>query len=195
MEIVHKLLSLTVRCFYDPKSIVIFDLLIRNSILSDEELALAMKDKPKEINRICYRLKTDGIIRVESRWEALENDFKKRSKTSKSYYFIDMAHAVNAIKFKIYKIGKIIEKKVQDQMNNLPFVCSPCNREFNALDMLTLETNASKIPICDYCSGELVLDQKNEVSKENSERFVKFMNECKPIVDLLKMSDSLILPE
>ena len=195
MEIVQKLLSQTVRCFYDPKSVIIFDLLIKNSILSDEDLAVALKDKAKEVNRVCYKLRADGMIKVESRWEALENDFKKRSKASKSYYFIDFPHAVNAIKFKIYRIGKIIEKKVQDQMNNLPFVCTPCNREFNALDMLTLETNADKIPVCDYCGGELYLDQKNEASKENSEKFINFMNECKPIVDLLKLTDSIIIPE
>lgn len=195
MEVVRKLLIQTVRCFYDPKSVIIFDLLINNSILSDEELAVALKDKTKEINKVCYKLRADGMIRVEARWEALENDFKKRSKTSKSYYFIDFATALNSIKYKIFKIGKIIEKQVQDQMNNLPFVCTPCNREFNALDMLTLETNADKIPLCDYCHGELFLDQKNEASKEKSEKFIKFMNECKPIVDLLKLADSIIIPE
>jgi transcription initiation factor TFIIE subunit alpha len=195
MDIVLKLLTQTVRCFYDAKSVIIYDLLIKNTILSDEDLALALKDKSKEVNKVCYKLRADGMVRVESRWEALENDYKKRSKTSKSYYFVDYALALNSIKYKIYKIGKIIEKQVQDQMNNMPFICSPCNREFQTLDMLTLETNADKIPLCDYCHGELYLDQKKEASKENSEKFIKFMNQCKPIVDMLKLTDSLIIPE
>ena len=43
--------------------------------------------------------------------------------------------------------------------------------------MLTLESNADKIPLCDYCHGELFLDQKNEASKEKSENFIKFIDE------------------
>jgi hypothetical protein len=63
------------------------------------------------------------------------------------------------------------------------------------LDMLTLDTNDDKIPLCDVCMHELKLDERNIDTGKTSEKFTKFMRESKPIIDLLKLTDSIIIPE
>jgi hypothetical protein len=107
----------------------------------------------------------------------------------------------------------MIDKEYEDQIANLPYRCQTCEKEFNVLDMLTLDKNMEQIPICDVCSGELQLDQKAADSTGTSEKYTRytshchtrkisklrfvnsFMNECKPIVDLLKLTDSIVIPE
>ena len=51
-----------------------------------------------------------------------------------------------------------------------------------------------QIPMCDICENELELDNTLDTSSSNA-KYVKFMNESKPIIDLLKKADELVIPE
>ena len=59
-------------------------------------------------------------------------------------------------------------------MANLPYRCPNCEKEYNALDMLSLDTNDEKIPICDICSTELELDERTSNNTGMSEKFTKY---------------------
>lgn len=61
-------------------------------------------------------------------------------------------------------------------MANLPYKCSQCEKEFNALDMLSLETNNEMIPMCDICQAELQLDERAANAAGTSEKFTKYLN-------------------
>ncbi len=60
-------------------------------------------------------------------------------------------------------------------MANLPYKCTNCEKEFNALDMLSLDTNDEKIPICDICQCELQLDERAANAAGTSEKFTKYV--------------------
>ncbi|KAI8896900.1 hypothetical protein BC833DRAFT_595757, partial [Globomyces pollinis-pini] len=144
MDIVKNLIHRVTRAYYDHKDIIVMDLLLLNDTVRDDQLAASLGVPLKDLQKVCGKLKLHGLLQVESRFEELKpgenqrKEYKEKRKVSRSYYFIDYKVAVNVIKFKIYKIGKIIEKEVQKNITHLPYKCRVCQKEFSALDMLSL---------------------------------------------------------
>jgi transcription initiation factor TFIIE subunit alpha len=85
------------------------------------------------------------MIQTTARWEELPKDnlkkeFKERRKNNRTYYYIDYARAVNVIKLKIFKIGKMIDNEVHQQVTESHlYKCPRCSKGFSALDMLGLD--------------------------------------------------------
>ncbi|KAJ3267601.1 hypothetical protein HDV01_004667 [Terramyces sp. JEL0728] len=50
------------------------------------------------------------------------------------------------------------------------------------------------IPLCDNCNTELQIDLQNK-SDSSNEKSIKYMSEAKPILDLLKQTDSITIKE
>ncbi|KNC97721.1 transcription factor TFIIE subunit TFA1 [Spizellomyces punctatus DAOM BR117] len=188
--ILRKLVALVARAYYEPKHIIVLDLLSRVNSQRDEELARALRVQSKELHKVCGKLKSDGLVKVEARGEqigpAVEN--RPQRKINRSYYYIDYKHFVDVVKWKIYKIGKMIEKEVQMQMANMPYKCPVCNKEFSALDFAMLDKTANMVPLCDVCRVEIQQGSAGLDSTGVSEKYTKFMNESQPIVELLKQN-------
>jgi transcription initiation factor TFIIE subunit alpha len=201
LQVCKDLLQLVGRAFYEDRELIVLDILQQNDSIRDDQLASALGVNIKDLQKICGKLKVTGMIQTTARWEELgkgefvKKEYKERRKINRTYYYIDYARAVNVIKLKIYKIGKMIDKEVHQTVTetNL-YKCPTCAKGFAALDMLTLEMTNEQIPICDVCLSELELDEQRDTNSSNA-KYVKFMNESKPIVELLKRTDSLVIPE
>ncbi|TPX60300.1 hypothetical protein PhCBS80983_g01849 [Powellomyces hirtus] len=196
-DILRKLVSLVARAYYEPKHVIVFDILLKVNSQRDEELAKALRVQSKELHKICGKLKLDGLLKVEARSELVGPvvEGKQQRKISRSYYYIDYKLFVDVVKWKIYKIGKMIEKEVQMQMANMPYKCPLCLKEYSALDFAMLHKTADMMPLCDICNIPIEVGSSGVDSTGVSEKYTKFMNESQPIVELLKQTDKLIIPE
>ncbi|KAI9091539.1 hypothetical protein DFS34DRAFT_323564 [Phlyctochytrium arcticum] len=196
-EILKRLVALVARAYYEPKHIVVLDLLCRVNSQRDEELAKQMRVQAKELHKVCGKLKLDGLIKVEARAELVGPvlDSRPQRKISRSYYYIDYKHFVDVVKFRIYRIGKIIEKEVQEQIANMPYKCPNCGREYSALDFAMLDKTENMIPLCDVCKIEIQQGTTGTDATGTSEKYTRFMSESQPIVDLLKQTDKMVIPE
>jgi transcription initiation factor IIE alpha subunit len=127
--------------------------------------------------------------------EIYVKEYKDKKKITRAYYYIDYPRAINVIKYKLYKNGKLIDNQVNQQAAAMPFKCKnlSCECEYSALDMLDLEMTIDQIPLCRYCSTELELAEQDQ-SVGNAE-YVKFMNETSKILELLKKTEDLELHE
>ena len=96
---------------------------------------------------------------------------REKRKASKSYFYIDYHHVINMIKYKIYKIRKSIEKEEQAQMTQLPYRCPYCDKQYSALDALTLQRTPEMLFLCEECNVPLEPDE-NDTNATN-ERYVK----------------------
>ncbi|KAJ1343104.1 hypothetical protein BSLG_002130 [Batrachochytrium salamandrivorans] len=173
--------------------------------IRDDQLASALGINNKDLQKVCGILRVQGMLKVETRWEEVvlkerpdaqphTKAFRDKLKRSKSYYYIDYRHFVNVVKFKIYKIGKMIEKEVEAEITQMPYKCPLCTKEFSALDMLSLERTSDSMPLCDICGSEVQLDESTG-SKNSSATYTRFMNESRPIVELLKQTDKIVIPD
>ncbi|KAJ3308140.1 hypothetical protein HDV04_001726 [Boothiomyces sp. JEL0838] len=48
-------------------------------------------------------------------------EYKDKRKENRAYYYIDYELAVNVIKFKTYRIGKMLENQVKQNINQLMY--------------------------------------------------------------------------
>ncbi|KAJ3162677.1 hypothetical protein HDU86_003650 [Geranomyces michiganensis] len=196
-EILRKLVALVARAYYEPKHVVVFDILVKVNSQRDEELAKALRVQTKELHKICGKLKLDGLLKFEGRAELVGpvTEGKQQRKINRTYYYIDYKVFVDVVKWKIYKIGKMIEKEVQMQMANMPYKCPRCSKEYSALDFAMLSKTANLMPLCDICGVEIIAGSTGVDSAGVSEKYTKFMDESQPIVELLKQTDKLIIPQ
>ncbi|KAJ3189128.1 hypothetical protein HDU85_002753 [Gaertneriomyces sp. JEL0708] len=192
-----KLVALVARAYYEPKHVIVFDLLSSFNSCKDDFLARCLRIQTKELHKICGTLKLQGLIKVETRPEPVGPPIegKPQRKVNKSYYYIDYKQFVDVVKWKIYKIGKMIEKEVQMQMANMPYICPTCQKSYSALDFLSLAKSPSMLPLCEICSTPLVEGRSRDSTSQMSEKYTKFMTESLPLVNILKEVDKYKIPE
>jgi transcription initiation factor TFIIE subunit alpha len=199
--VVQDLLHFVSRAFYEHKEIIVMDILLQNDCVRDDQLASALGLNIKDLQKVCGTLNRAGLLKVKARWEELNpnevrKEYREKRKISRSYYYIDYPRAINVIKLKIYKIGKLIDKEVNKNVTQMPFKCTDnnCLQEYSALDMLDLEMTDNQIPLCRYCMNELELCEPDKDTMGNAQ-YVKFMNESKIILDFLKKTEDFVLDE
>lgn len=190
-----QLVGFVARAFYEPRLALILNLLGSVNSLRNEKIAEYLHiPHAKDCNKLCTRLKQEGLLRLEQRPELTGPEGRQR-RVPRNFWHIDYKLFINVVKWKIYKIGKAIEKEDEDKVAAMPYKCTGCGKEFNALDFAFLEKTVDMVPLCDVCTREIEVDDNVIKSNGLSEKFINFMNECKPIVDLLKLIDKLDIPD
>lgn len=192
----RRLVGYVGRAFYDPRATLILDILATVNSMRDEHLATYLHlQHTKESNKLCSLLKQDGLMKVEMHTEVSASgpDGKQR-KTPRAYWHIDYKLFVNVVKWKIYKIGKEIERMDNSKVAIMPYRCTGCHKEFSALDFAFLEKTVDMVPLCDLCNREIEVDEEAANTNGMSEKFTLFMDQCKPIIELLKQIDEINIP-
>lgn len=68
---IQHLIHLVARAYYDAREIIVLDVLLHNDYVQDGQLASAVGIQPKELQKICGRLKAHGMLKIESRLEEI----------------------------------------------------------------------------------------------------------------------------
>ncbi|KAJ3395862.1 hypothetical protein HDU92_004708 [Lobulomyces angularis] len=171
--------------------------------IKDVDLANMMGMKVKDLQILAGKLKSDGMIKFETKTEELGqqegfvsygdgNNAVAKRKIAKSYYYIDYKQFIDIVKWKIHKISKLIELEVLDHPQSFSYLCPVCRKNFKMLEITHLVNDLEGFK-CDVCDN--YLQQAKENVAANSDKYSKFMSETSPILNLLKETDDLIIPE
>ncbi|KAJ3103424.1 hypothetical protein HDU97_010170 [Phlyctochytrium planicorne] len=191
IEACRELVRRVGRAYYDAKYVIILDILSRNNIVKDEDLAKGLKMSTVDVRKLCAKLRADGLIKIHSRTEEIK-EFRNTKKITKANYYLDYRSFVNVVKYKMYKIQEVIKKEVEKYNNNLEYTCLVCNTDYDALSSLALSRNEEEMFLCEICSTPL--EQKQAADLEN-DLSKKFNTARKPILDLLQETDAHEIPE
>lgn len=193
MEVFHTLVKKVARAYYKPQYIVVLDLLSTNGVtsLKEEDIASKVKLHNKEIQKICGKLKDDRLIKSEPKQEPR----KDGRMGTKQYHYIDYKLFVDAVKWKIHQMEMKINEKRESELQNKGYKCPNCETKYTALDVLTLVDRSTNLFMCGYCNTELEQDTNEESENAGQELYSKLMLQCRPILDLLKMTDKLVIPD
>lgn len=186
------LLKTLSRLFYDPKSIVAIDLLIRLRMLSDEQLAERMLISVKDATKLTAKLRSFLLIQGEQKMEV--NEEKPDAKPfPKMYSFIDYPLAIDVIKLKLHQIRHELEQRIASSHTGNVMQCPSCERTFTTLDAsLNLVSNTFE---CNFCGIELAEHKSaSKDANETSDLYRQFMECTKPLLDLLKKCDNWKIP-
>jgi len=86
-------------------------------------------------------------------------------------------------------------EKRENELQNKGYRCPACDTKYSPLDVLTLIDQHTNLFMCEYCRVELIQENNEESENAVQELYSKLMLQCGPILDLLKMTDKLVIPD
>lgn len=113
---------------------------------------------------------------------------------NRTYYYIDYRATIDAVKYRMHKVVKEVEKKMNKDADTKGYVCPRCEKRFTVLDALSLEVDDNEVFVCDRCSNNLVDDDDSVEVKVSQERLGRLMTQTKKIVEFLKKIDDVLVP-
>ncbi|OMH79384.1 Transcription initiation factor IIE subunit alpha [Zancudomyces culisetae] len=74
------------------------------------------------------------------------------------------------------------------------YICPNCGSEYSTMQALSLVDYATGLFKCEFCSAVLEDNTKSELSTQAQQILSKLMDQCAPILNVLKLTDNIILP-
>ncbi|KAF9585469.1 hypothetical protein BGW38_002260, partial [Lunasporangiospora selenospora] len=160
--------------------------------VKDEELAASLKLTVREIHKICGKLKEDRLIRDITKHEARKPDQRPIPKT---YYYLDYKIFVDVVKYKIHKMGKELDATMSKQeVENQGYRCPACFKTYAMVDVVGDYDETTGKFLCPNDRFELD-DETVEDDDKAQEMKTKLRENTKPIVDLLKLTDNIVIEQ
>ncbi|OZJ03167.1 hypothetical protein BZG36_04068 [Bifiguratus adelaidae] len=195
MPVLRTLVARVARAFYDPKAIVVLDLLntevAPRSGIKDEAIALHLKLRPSEILKICGRIREDRLI-CSTTWQEPKTDTGRQN--PRTYYYIDYKQFVDVVKYRMYTMQNIVTGRLRSESDNKGYVCPTCGKTYTTLDAVGVLDPMTQTFICDVCSSELVENESNASVVDSQDQLARLRAQTNPIIELLKRTDGKSIP-
>lgn len=203
-DLAKELLRTTVRAFYSTEAILVVDALILHSTMQDQELSAACGTQPKQVRRTCGQLKEEGLLSVQVRAERRADGSSgyhaggtqagKERFTNRDWYYLNFHHAIDSIKFKMYRLTKHFETLGMPTTERKDYNCPRCKNQYTDLEAVEYMDPSTGNFICQRC-GQL-LDQIAEEDIANENESIKRLNQqLEKLTRLLQKIDSTTVPE
>ncbi|KAK9241294.1 TFIIE alpha subunit-domain-containing protein [Lipomyces kononenkoae] len=192
MEHVAVLIQFVARSFYETRHIIILDAILRHNVVSDDDLPQMVGIQKKELHKLCSKLRDDRLLKVHTRSEPKEGQQRPVQRT---YYYIHYREAVDAIKWRIHKLGETFNDKMRNDVDRQGYVCPLCKRRYTAIDVLPLQAPDLSGFICEDCGSILQDDDDSDELRISQERLARLMSQIRRIIDNLKKIDDTFIPD
>ncbi|KAM3439667.1 hypothetical protein NHJ13734_003607 [Beauveria thailandica] len=158
------------------------------TVLRDDDLAYLMATNPKDLHKICGKLREDRFLTVHTRPELREGNPRPSNRT---WYYINYRHTIDAIKWRVYTIDKDVQGTTERTAEKKEYVCPFCKAEWSPLEVL--DSHGPNGFICHRCGHILTFEaDRNAGGHEQSTRL---NDQFKFISDLLQKIDNVHIPE
>ncbi|KAJ2080481.1 hypothetical protein H4R24_003047 [Coemansia sp. RSA 988] len=194
LETVQKLVDVVARTFYKDEFVLALDYLNRHEIARSDVLARYLRVKTKEIYRIYNELEKHKLVKLMVRTDDMGENQLYQRRGKQRYYYIDYKHFVDVVKWRMYKLQVQVRMKMDKEQQNLGYDCPGCERHFTVLEAVPLVDPLTHLFRCDYCGEELVDHTSPELAQQSQKEFSRIMEQFKTIIDLLRKTDSIVLP-
>ena len=111
---------------------------------------------------------------------------------SRTYYFIDYRATIDAIKWRVYKLNKIVQGNTVPEEERKDFFCARCKSEWTTMEVLDAAVAAGFE--CHKCHW--ILDPiTDENTRGGHEQSTKYHAQFRFITELLPKIDEVVIPE
>ncbi len=144
---------------------------------------MALGTNPKEAGRLASKLK------LEKWTDAYTTQGRRKQMT---FHFINWKQVIHLIKYKIHMVSKRLEAMGSIQTSQ--FKCPFCEVCYSLLEVSAFEMNDEGF-VCPVCSSLLTDMTLKSSATATTDKYSLFMSQIRPIVDLLRKTDDMTLPE
>lgn len=187
----RSLLRFVARGFYSRPHILILDAVLLHSVLSEDDLIYLLGINRKELRSLANNLVEDRILASHIQKE--ENPQQRL--TNRTYYFIHITEAIDAIKWKVHSIVSHIKDEMSLYGNPNGYICPRCGKKVSQLDAISLLSDDRSSFICDNCYGALEEDDSLQRASINQEKLERLMIQVDPIISYLKKIDDTVVED
>lgn len=160
--------------------------MLLHSVLSEDDLIYLLGIHRKELRSLCNKLVDDRIIASHNQKE--ENPQQRL--TNRTYYYIHITEAIDAIKWKVHSIVSSIKDEMSLYGNPHGYLCPRCGKKVSQLDAISLLSEDGSSFVCDNCASALVEDDSLQQASIKQEKLEKLMLQVDPIIGYLKKIDN-----
>ncbi|KAI9902911.1 hypothetical protein N3K66_002263 [Trichothecium roseum] len=187
MDLAVTLIKSVLRAFYETREILIIDAVMLYEALRDDDLAYLMSTNTKDLNKLCGRLREDRFLCSHPRQETKPGHTRP---TNRTWYYIDYQLAIDAIKWRVYTIGKEVQGTTAVQQEKKDYYCPHCKAEWTAMDVL--DSVGPEGFICHRCKHPLAFEANRNIGgHEQSTRLndqLNFVTGLLPQIDAKKIT-------
>ena len=106
---------------------------------------------------------------------------------------------MDSVKYKIYRMGKRLEEETEIPTTT-DYQCQVCRKKYDTMDMLLLDTDLQRLPLCEVCQNIVVpagaaVSSTSAETRDGSSKYVRMMQEFETIIACLKATEALKIPE
>ncbi|CAH8512065.1 unnamed protein product [Dicrocoelium dendriticum] len=194
-----KLVRSIVRTFYSREHSLIVDMLVRNTIMSEDDLCERLRFEKKQLRQYLHTLKTDQFIKSKIQ---LETDADGKT-TKIIHYFIEYQLFVNVVKYRLDQMQRRLEADQRQSTSRASFRCASCRITYTDLevDRLLSMDHPGKLE-CTYCRAE-VTEEEDNISRTDARALIaKFHRQIRDPIDAMlrecdeiHLSSSILEPE
>ena len=112
------LIQTVARAFYDDDAVCLIDVLIRDKYLRDDDMAPRLSLPNKKIRSTLQFLQEEHLVKFE-----LVDDLRSGGSQATKFWYIDIHHAVNVIRYRIYLLKKGLDDAELRARSNSMYVC------------------------------------------------------------------------
>ena len=112
---------------------------------------------------------------------------------TKTYYYVDYRQTLDAIKYRMYRIGKEVEGMIRPTEEKKEYFCPRCKSQWTLLEVL--DNRGPQGFLCHKCQGLLQRDDNLVGDRTGHEKQSKLNSQLKPLLDLLPQIDDVFIPE
>lgn len=189
MDLAQTLVRTTMRAFYDTKYILVIEALIGHSVLRDDDMAFLMGMNTKDLHKLCGKLREDRYLSVHTRSETKEGQQRPINRT---YYFIDYRATIDAIKWRVYSIDKIVQGNTIPRDERKEYKCPRCKAEWTQMEVLD-KIDMQRGFLCHRCDA--VLEVNTEGDQGGHEQSTRLNKQFRFITEMLPKIDQVVIPE
>lgn len=131
---------------------------------------------------------TDNKSRSHVRSELKEGAARP---TNRIYYFIDYRQTIDAIKWRVYKLGKDMQVPSIPASERKEYVCPRCKADYTQLEVLNMVTERGFA--CERCHA--ILSHEVDRTSAGQEKVMRLNNQLKFVTDLLFRIDAVVVPD
>ncbi|KNC76131.1 hypothetical protein SARC_11358, partial [Sphaeroforma arctica JP610] len=137
---------------------------------------------------------SSDVVEEIAREQQTFSRYNKAPRKPANWYYIDYEKMVNMAKWKVDRVGKMLETKANTRKDNQGYHCPACDMKYSALDVGELmDFNNPGQLTCTRCKGEV---EEAEVKQDADEGAIsRFNKQISKLTDCLSECDKATIPD
>lgn len=183
--------TVTRTIFKQPKQILIIDALLLHSVLHVDDLAYLLSTQGKDIRALLNSLRAARLVSTAERSEARVNASRA---TKREYHYINYHETIDAIKYKIVRLGKVIADTYKEgERDKKDWVCENCRATYDEFEIL--DKVGPDGFYCDRCQHTLTQNEEAVRERGNHVKIRQVNDQLLAFNRLIAKIDATTVPE